>query len=252
MKRLALITIMLAATTALAGDGAISLSPAVITLRGEAGQSTTQTFLLRNGTSRKLAFEVEAQDVVVRKGIRVHVPAGRIGGGIAATAIFSEKHVRVAAGETAKVTATFTIPPNASSRAVIALFRGTDKLKNGSLTSTASLGSLLTFALSDSAVMTTDPMRVQAQTATSNLSVAQTCVNSGSEPLVAKGMLAIIGADGRIAGRTALKPQRLLPGERAQLAAAYGAELQPGRYRVLLTWDYEGRALTQSTEIAIP
>lgn len=251
MKRLILITIMLAARTAMAGDGAISLSPAVIMLRGEAGQSTTQQFLLRNGTSRKLAFAVQAQDVIVRGGKRAYLPAGQIAGSIAATAVFSHRQVRLAPGETVAVTATFTIPPSASTRAVVALFRGTDQLRNGPVAATASLGSLLTFALSDSAVMTTDPLRVQPQTATSNLSVAQTCVNSGSEPLVAKGMLAIIGADGSIAGRTALQPHRLLPGERAQLAAAYGAELKPGRYRVLLTFDYEGRELTQSAEIAV-
>jgi hypothetical protein len=242
MKTLILLTTLLAtAAPAFAGDGTISLSPAVIMLRGEAGQSTTQTFLLRNGTSRKLAFDVAAEDVFVRNGKRVHVPAGQMAGGIAATAVFSEKQVRLAPGETATVTATFTIPPNASSRAVIALFRGTDRFLNGPMTATASLGTLLTFALSDTAVMTTDPLLVQPQTATSNLSVAQLCTNSGSEPLVAKGMLAIIGADGRIAGRAALKPHRLLPGERARLGAAYGAELKPGRYRLLLTWDYEGR-----------
>jgi len=247
MKRLIAFILFAAATTAHAAPGTVSLSPAVIMLRGEAGQSTTQTLLLRNNTSRTLSFDVVAQDVVVRDGARVHMNAGQIAGSIAATAVFSQRHVKVVSGETAAVTATFTIPPGAPTRAVIALFRGTDKVNNA----TASLGALMTFTLSDSVTMSTDALRVQPQSATSNLAVAQTCTNSGSEPIVAKGMLAVIGADGRIAGKTALQPRRLLPGERVQLSAQYAAELQPGRYRLFVTYDYEGRALTQSAEVTV-
>ena len=251
MKHLLITLALLAATSLHAGDGSVSLSPAVIMLRGEAGQSTTQTFLLRNGTSRALSFDVLAQDVVVRDGKRVMLDAGAIPGSIAATAVFSQRRVKVAPGERIAVTATFTIPPKTSTRAVIALFRGTDKIKTGSMTASASLGSLLTFALSNETALTADALRVQPPTATSNLAIAQTCTNSGSEPLVAKGMIAVIGADGRIAGKSALQPRRLLPGERAQLDTRYGADLKPGRYRVLVTYDYEGRALTQSTEITV-
>jgi len=233
------------------GDGTLSLSPAVITLRGEAGQSTTQTLTLRNQTSRTMSFDVVAEDVIVRNGARAFVEAGKIPGSIAATAVFSERHVKVASGNSATVTATFTIPPNAGSRAVVAMFRGTDKIKNGNATSTASLGSLLTFALSDNTALATGALQVEPQSATTNLAIAQTCTNSGSEPLVAKGMLAVIGADGRIAGKAALAPRRLLPGERASLGAQYGAELSPGRYRVLVTYDYEGRSSTQSAEVTI-
>ena len=248
MKRLLIITFLLTATSAHANDGTISLSPAVVMLQGEAGQSTTQTLLLRNNSSRALSFDVVAQDVIVRNGARVMVDAGQIPASIAATAVFSQRHIKVPSGGSAAVTATFTIPPNAATRAVVTLFRGADTINHA----TASLGSLMTFTLSNAATLATDPLRVQPQSATSNLTVAQNCTNSGSEPLVAKGMLAVISADGRIAGKAALQPRRLLPGERVQLGAQYGAELQPGRYRVLVTYDYEGHALTQSADVTIP
>ena len=251
MKRLFMISALLVASTAFAGDGAISLSPAVIMLRGEAGQSTTQTLLLRNGTSRRLTFDVVAQDVVVRDGARVMLPAGAIAASIAATAVFPVHRVTVGPGEMKPVTVRLTIPSNASTRAVVVLLRGTDRFVQGSLTSTASLGALLTFALSDDVQMTALPLRVQEQSPTSNLAVAQVCRNVGPEPLVAKGMLAVIGEDGRIAGKTALQHRRLLPGESVELGAEYAAELQPGRYRLLLTYDYEGSTLTQSAEIAV-
>lgn len=251
MKRMLLFSTLVFARHLFAGDGAVSLSPAVIILRGETGQSTTQTLLLRNGTSRALSFEVSAEDVVVRDGKRAFVPASSIAASVAATAVFSEKRVTVAPGEAAPVTITVTIPPNAATRAVVARFRGLDVIRNGAVGATASLGALLTFALSDDVAMTPRPLVVQPQTATSSLTVAQTCTNSGREPLVAKGIVAVIGDDGRLAGKASLAPHRLLPGEEAQFNTEYSAELAPGRYRVLVTYDYEGRALTQSAEVEV-
>ncbi|HKR63348.1 MAG TPA: Fn3-like domain-containing protein [Thermoanaerobaculia bacterium] len=240
------------ATAAFAkNDGTVSLAPAVIMLRGEAGQSTQQTLYVENGTSRPLTFALEANDVIVRNGKRELVPAGSIASSIAATAVFSAKSVTVKPGERAAVNVTVTIPRDNAPRAIVALFRGTDRIMNGSVATSASLGALLTFALSDSIAMKTEPLFVQPQTATANLSVAQTCENSGTEPFVAKGMLAVMDASGRLAGKAALTPRRLLPGERVQLGASYSAELQPGRYRVLVTYDYEGRALTQSADVDV-
>jgi hypothetical protein len=252
MKRLIVLPAILAATAALAsGDGTVSLSPAVITLRGEGGQSTRQTLLLRNNTSRTLSFNVEAADVIVRDGRRVFAAAGTMPGSIAATAVFSAKKVTAAPGETVPVSVTLTIPAGSRERAVVALFHGTDKFVNGNVTSTASLGALLTFTLSDGVAMTADALMVQPQTASANLAVTQTCTNAGAEPFVTRGMLAVIGNDGRLVGKSALKPRRLLPGERATLGAEYNAELRPGRYRLLVTYDYDGHALSQSAEVEV-
>jgi len=242
---------LLFATVTFASDGTVSFSSVVIALRGEAGQSTRQTLLLRNNTSRTLTFEIEATDVIVRDGRRVFARAGATPGSIAATAVFSEKKLTVAAGATVPVSLTLTIPRGSPERAVVALFHGMDKFRRGNVDATASLGALLTFTLSDGVTMTAEPLTVQPQTATSNLAVTQTCRNAGNEPLVTRGMLAVIGRDGRLIGKSALQPRRLLPGERATLAAEYGAELRPGRYRVLLTYDYEGRALSQTAEVEV-
>lgn len=251
MNRLAFVFALLVAASALGGDGTVSLSPAVIALRGEAGQSTRQTLFLRNNTSRALTFEIEAADVVVRDGKRVFAAAGSTAGSIAATAVFSQKKLTIAPDQTAAVDVTLTIPRGSAERAVVALFHGVDKIRHGNVMATASLGALLTFTLSDGVTMTATPLVVQSQTATANLAVTQTCTNAGGEPLVTRGMLAVIGGDGKLVGKSALTPRRLLPGERATLVTEYGAELRPGRYRVVMTYDYEGRALSQSAEVEV-
>jgi hypothetical protein len=252
-RTLALALFVLAAVAGQAKeDGTLSLSPAVVMLRGDHGQSTRQTFTLTNGTSRPFSFDLVASDVVVRDGKRVMVLAGSMAGSIAGTAVFSQSHVDVPAGQSAAVNVTLTLAPGAEHRAVVVTFRGTNKVMSGNIPMTASLGSLMTFSLSDKRELSAGELAVRPQSATANLSVAQTCRNSGSEPFVAKGVMAIVDAQGALVGRESLEPRRLLPGEQTELGGEYPGELASGRYRVVVTYDYEGGTLTKSAEVVIP
>jgi hypothetical protein len=252
MRLVAIATFILAlAMTATAGDGALSVSPAVIILRGVAGQSTTQTMKLTNGTSRSFSFDLEAQDIVVRNGQRVFAAAGQLPGSIAATAAFSRKSVTLGPGESVRVQVTVTIPPKPAGRAILALFHGTTKMQRGSFESTVSLAMLLTFALSDDVVSSSTPLNVHPPTASSNLTATQQLVNSGSEPFVATGMLAIIGTGGALAGRTPVPSHRLLPGERTDIRAEFAGDLPPGHYRALMTYQLAATSVTSTTEFDI-
>src|SRR5436305_1872974 len=124
MRRILALLILTVASAAHANaldrNGALSVTPAVIMLRGEPGQSTTQRMLLTNGTSRPFSFELVAQDVVVRSGKRLLVPAGEAPGSIAATAVFSKRSVTVKPGQTAAVDVTVTITTRTTVRAITA------------------------------------------------------------------------------------------------------------------------------------
>jgi len=250
-KSLFLTLLFLAPMAARADDGALSLSPAVVMLRGGYGQSTTQTLTLTNGTSRDFAFDLVAQDVVSSGGKRTFAEAGSLAGSIAATAVFSQKHVEIPAGRTAAVTMTVTLPPGTAQRAVVALFRGTNRVMSGNVPMTASLGGLLTFALSDDVELQAAPLTVHPQSASANLSVVQACTNAGREPLVARGVLAVLDAQGSLVGKSPIAQHRLLPGEAADLGGEYAGELAPGHYRLFVTYDYEGRSLTRSAEVDV-
>jgi hypothetical protein len=252
MRKITLLLLLLPSLIAhAADDGALSLSPAVVMLHGDHGQSTTQTLRLVNGTSRTFSFDLVAEDVVPKDGQRVYVPAGMQPGSIAATAVFSQTHLDVRPGETATVTITVTLPAATSMRAVRALFRGTNRVMSGKVPMVASLGALLTFTVSGDVAMTAEPLVLQAQSATSSFGASHICTNAGREPLVAKGVMAIVDARGALVGRSTLRPHRLLPGESASLGGQYPGELDPGTYRVLLTYDYEGRTLTRSAEVQV-
>ena len=243
---------VLCAVSSLASDGALSASPAVVMLRGTPGQGTTQTLTLVNSTSRTLAFTMRAKDVVVRDGRRVFVDAGELPGSVAATAVFSPLEVRVDPGARVSVDVTLTIPRQPGARAVVALFQGTTKLERGATSMTASLGTLLTFTLSDDIRAQASPLTVKPPTATSNLSVTQQLLNSGSEPVFAKGMLAIVNGGGSLVGKETLPARRLLPGEQADYHAEYGGELPAGRYRALVTYQLQNdQTLTSSAEFDV-
>lgn len=256
LRKLSLLLTALCALTATtmhaaSTTGTISVSPAVVMLRGSAGQSTTQTLTVVNGSSQPFSFEMVANDVVVENGRRRFSAAGSVAGSIAATAAFSQKSVTVAPGDSKQIDVTVTIPANPAGRAIVALFRGTDKLRKNGFAMTASVGTLLTFTLSDNVALDAQPLAVTAPSASSNLTVAQQCANSGREPLVAKGMLAIVGGNGNLIGKTALPAKRLLPGETTDIRAEYGGELAPGHYRALVTYDVESKVVSSAAEFDV-
>jgi hypothetical protein len=236
---------MLAATAARAG--AISVSPSVIMLRGSLGQSTTQRVSVENSTDQVFNFRMEAQDVVVVDGKRAFAAAGETPGSIAATAVFSQSAVTVRPGEKVALDVTFTLPPATKCRAVVALFRSTGAFRHVR----ASIGTLMTFAVSDDVVVEPGAVRVTPQSNAANSAFAQPLINRGTEPVVARGVVALLDARGRLVGRSELAPVRLLPSERNEIRGEYAGNLEPGRYRVLLTMDLQGKSMTGAAEMEV-
>jgi hypothetical protein len=243
----------LASAAALRTDAqSVSVSPAVVTLRGVAGQSTTQTLTFTNGMSRPLSFEMNAQDAVVRDGKRTYVEAGTLPRGIAATAVFSPKQATVAPGQSVDIDVTVTIPSKAATRAIAVMCQGTTRLGTGPMRMTASIGTLMTFALAgDVLAADATPLAVQPPTASSNFFATQQLQNSGTEPVVATGMLAILDATGTLVGKQAMPGTRLLPGERGDMRVEYGGDLAAGRYKALITYDLTDKTLTSSAEFDV-
>lgn len=247
-----LLIVLLHAAPAAPRSSQVSLAPAVVELSGKAGQSTTQRLRLTNGAPVPLAFAMEALDVVVAGGARRLVAAGDTPASIAATAVFSERSLVVPPGATRTVDVTLTIPPGVAHRAVVVMFRGTTRLGDARASSTASLGTLLTFKLSDGASLEADALQVTPQTGAANASFEQVVVNAGTEPVVPRGAAIVIDRSGAVAARVAFDARRVLPGERTTLRAEYGGELPPGRHRVLATFEYAGRTLTRTAEVVVP
>jgi hypothetical protein len=256
MKRtlalIALLTGLASSSVLQANDGSLSVSPAVVILRGDAGQSTTQTLSFTNGTSQPLSFEMKAQDVIVRGGKRLFVEAGAVPGSIATTAAFSPRTYTAAPLQTVRIDVTITIPPQPAMRAIAVMCQGTTRLGSGPLKMTASVGTLMTFALSGDVIATeASQLTVHAPTASSNFAAAQQVTNSGTAPVVATGMLAILDGKGALVGKQSIPGWRMLPGERTDMRVEYGGDIPPGRYRALVTYDLTDKTVTSSADFTV-
>jgi hypothetical protein len=236
--------------------GGISLAPAVVMLSGQPGQAHRQTLRLTNSTSRELLFRLEAQDVIAEHGRRAFIAAGERADSIAATAVFSPKELVIAPGGVGVADVTLTMPGGSTIRGVAAIFRGQTVVGNQrGVAMTASLGSLITFTLSNDLRLEAADPDVSEQTPSSNLAVSEWVTNVGSEPVVASGAAAVLNEAGALIGKVPVEPQRLMPGERLAFRADYPALLAPGRYRAVLSLEYDDHArqvLTRTVAFAVP
>jgi hypothetical protein len=232
----------------------LALSPAVIMLKAQPGASSTHSLTISNLTPSRLKFTLEALDVVIRGGKRVFVPAGEAEGGIARSALFEPRELELNSGGSAEVRITLTVPQEPKVRAVAAIFHGLTAISgNGTLMFTGSLGTLITYNLSEAkAKVRTATPTVAPQTASSNFMVSEELENDGSEPSIPSGTLAILKDSGALLGRVAAEPHRLLPGEKFNFTFEYPQTLRPGAYRAMMSFKDEGGVQTNSIEFRVP
>jgi hypothetical protein len=234
----------------------ISLSPSVVMLAAQPGQSYRQTVRLTNHTTRELAFRLEAQDVVTDQGRRSFIAAGERDGSIAATAVFSPKELVIAPGGVGAAEVTLTVPKATPVRGVAAIFRGQTIVgRQNGVAMTASLGALITFTLSGDILLDAADPEVSAQTTTTNMAVTQLVTNIGAEPVVASGAVALLNQAGVLVGKIPIEPQRLMPGERLPFRSEYPALLASGSYRAVLSLEYDDhqrKVLTRTAEFSVP
>jgi hypothetical protein len=231
----------------------ISLSPAVVMAKGNFGQGLTQTLTLTNQTARDFAFDMVAEDVVIKDGKRIFVAAGETPNSIAATAVFTQKTVLVKPFSSLSVDVRLTLPAQTNIRGVVAMFRGTDKLPSstGAVGMTASLGALITFNLTDNVKLQPEAVRVTPASESANMKIAQWISNIGAEPALPEGAAAVLNSAGALVGKATFDPQRLLPGERLEFSAEYPGELPPGNYRALCSFQFEGKTITSEAAFEV-
>jgi hypothetical protein len=231
---------------------AIALTPAVIMVKAKPGQTFSQDLTLWNNTIDELKFQLQAEDIVVRDGKRVFVPAGELEGGIAHYAVFTDTDVMVLPGASFTTRVTVTIPAQAQPRAIACIFMGKTPIANGnSLAMTASLGSLVTFTLADDFKVESKPMQISVDADAHTVTFRQHVTNTGSDPLVPKGAVAIMNAKGTVVARLPVAGQRLLPGESMDFTAERPSLPKAGKYKALFLLQQEHTVFSNEGEFTI-
>jgi hypothetical protein len=115
-----------------------------------------------------------------------------------------------------------------------------------------SLGALITFNLTDNISVAAGPVRVSLATPTTNLSFDDELENTGAEPVIPKGVAAILANGEKLVGKANFESQRLLPGEKLSFHAEYAGQLRSGHYKVFCTFQYQDKTATEEAEFTIP
>ena len=116
---------------------------------------------------------------------------------------------------------------------------------------TASIGTLITFTLSKKFQIESSGLLFDGESQGDALGISEWVTNTGSEPVIPKGVVAVLNSTGKLMGKVPLNPMRLLPGERLQFKAEYPSTLRRGRYRALISLEHDGGVLTTSSEFDI-
>lgn len=230
----------------------LTLSPAVVPLAGSLGQSVTQVLRLQNHSDLPLDFVLEARDVVIRDGARTFVEPGEMPDGIAASAVFSPRTLRIDPRSTATAKVTFTLPLATRHRAVVALFRGTSVVRSGERDAYLSLGTLFTFTLSDRLSLAAGALEGSPPSPIAHAALRTAVSNDGPEPVTPSGMAVLLDAHDRLVGKAQFPQRRLLPGEVSTLMAEYPGDLASGTYRAVATFDFGGPPLTLTGSLVVP
>jgi hypothetical protein len=231
----------------------LTLTPAVIMVKAKPGQVFYQELRLWNNTLDELRFHMEAEDIVVRNGKRVLVPAGETEGGIARYAVFTENDLIALPGSSVATTVTITMPSAATTRAIACIFRGATPIGSAKVNMTASLGALVTFSGggAGSFKVESQPASVKIDSSARMIEFSESLTNTGEDPIVPKGVVAILNENGNLVAKVPITGPRLLPGESYKLIAEHPGLPRPGKYKAQFLLENENAVFTNAAEFTV-
>jgi hypothetical protein len=180
---------------------AISLSPTLSAITCEPGRSAKQTLTLVNDTPNELTFEVVAKDLAIRDGRAVFLPAGAALNGIAAAAVFSERYFNVKPHQTTTVSIEFTVNPQTTTRGILLMLQGTDKVAFGKATMTANLGAFIAVDVKESATAGLEDAGATASAGAVSFALSQWAADAASSSLAPQQATPRVGGENSARGQ---------------------------------------------------
>lgn len=233
--------------------GAISISPAALSLKGSPGRTITQLFEVSNSTDAAYFVDVDVQDVVVRQGKRAFVSSERMPDSLAALVSVPSRHALVQPGQSLKIPVTFVAPDVSRSRAVVVFFRASREHEVPNQPKIRlNLGTVVDFTVSNEVLLRVTSLAVEQQTNTNNVAITEELANVGPEPAIVRGVVAILSEKGDLVGKTEFQQKRLLPRESNLIRAEFPGVLKPGKYRAICTLEFADNAVTRTVELVVP
>jgi hypothetical protein len=119
------------------------------------------------------------------------------------------------------------------------------------LAMTASLGALVTFTVSNDFHLQNQPLQVSVDTDAKMITFRQQVKNTGTDPVVPAGVIALTNERGALVARLPVASQRLLPGESLEFTAEHPGLPKTGKYKAMLLMQHESALFTNAAEFTI-
>jgi hypothetical protein len=116
---------------------------------------------------------------------------------------------------------------------------------------TASLGALVTFNLAGDYHLANQPLQVQVDADARTITFREHVTNTGSDPMVPQGVIAVTNERGALVARLPVAGQRLLPGESLEFAAEYPGLPRTGNYKATMLMQNESAFFTNAAQFSI-
>lgn len=236
-----------------AQQNSLGVSPASVEAKVKRGSTYTQTYTLFNNTSERLRFNCFVIDYWYdESNKRLTGRPGTLPRSASLWVQFSPSEIIVEPNSSATVKAIFTVPIGAAGgyytmpvfEAMPVTYGSTVQQPVANI-STASIGvrfrGLVMLATEDGNEYVVEVMggKVKPPSDSTPLEVDLDVRNRGTVHARVRGVLAILDASGKLAGRGRIEGNKFLPGQRNKIKVAWAGELQPGRYTAVVTLSYD-------------
>jgi len=234
-----------------AQQASISITPASIDTKIKAGASYTQRFTLTNSTNERLRFRCSSNDMWYdEQNRRITARAGTMPRSASLWIQFTPSFVIVEPNSSSVVTATITVPQNATgSFYTVPVFEATPEDKPiwraaAVEWSKASISirfqALMALTTETGSEYNVEIMgsKILPPTATSELELSLDLRNRGSAHAKVRGAFAILDPSGQLVGRGTIDEKRLLPSQRNFVKSKWAGVLIPGGYTCVVTLSY--------------
>lgn len=238
----------------------VGITPALIDAKVKRGASYTQDFVVTNRTGARLRFHASAEDIWYDDdNKRLTGRAGTLPRSATLWTQFSPSEIIVEPNSSATFRTVVTIPKGAAgSFYTVPVFEGmpADKpfvaqISTASATIGVKFRGLMMLTTDEGSEYNVEIIggKINAPTASSELEIALDVKNRGTAHAKVRGAFAILGADGKLAGRGEIKEKTYLPTQRKNLDGKWSGELPSGNYTCVLTLSFNRVGLEPSSLI---
>lgn len=237
---------------------ALTLSPGVLKIQAEAGESRTYTIKVFNEGKQALQITPAVQDWAYNpKGEKIFRPAGTLPFSLAPYVKLETTPFVLGSRQSRQVNLQVNVPADKlGGHHAMAFFHAVPYLPQpqpfrSQVKMAIRLGTTLLYENPASSVIQSRILAVEAQAIERQPKLQLKVKNEGNTWINSAATVAVLDSADNLLGTFKLSPQIVLRGQQATLSAHWKHKLKPGTYHLLITYQYREKSTTVSRNLTV-